>query len=68
MKRHDLYIQGQGCSTTSLSFGKDRKVEFPDYFFVMDVISLKMLLKMEQNVQKAWCFVDLDVIKTYLHS
>jgi hypothetical protein len=33
MKRHDLYKRGRGCSTTCLSFGKDRKVEFPDYFF-----------------------------------
>ena len=33
MKRHDLYKRGRGCATTCLSFGKDRRVEFPDYFF-----------------------------------
>jgi hypothetical protein len=33
MKRHDLNKRSRSCPVTSLSFGKDRKVEYPDFFF-----------------------------------
>ena len=33
MRRHELYKRGRGCPITCLSFGKNRKAEYPDYLF-----------------------------------
>ena len=33
MKRHDLYKRGRSCSISCLSFGENRKAEYPDCFF-----------------------------------
>jgi hypothetical protein len=33
MKRHDLYKRGRSCPVSCLSFGENRKTEYPDFFF-----------------------------------
>ena len=33
MKRHDLYKRSRSCAVTCLSFGQNRKSEFPEHFF-----------------------------------
>ncbi len=33
MQRHELYKRSRSCEITSLSFGPDRKEEFPEHFF-----------------------------------
>jgi hypothetical protein len=33
MRRHDLYKRGRGSAATCLSFGANRKVDFPNCFF-----------------------------------
>jgi hypothetical protein len=33
MKRHDLYKRSRSCPVTCLSFGQDRRSQYPDFFF-----------------------------------
>ena len=56
MKRHDLYKRCRSCSVTCLSFGKDRKEEYPDFFFCHGCDGLEdAVLNSMRNKSKASC-------------